>query len=551
MKGSNRGSNTTNRRKRKPTGKGFNGPTPKEEMRNCEYVKDTEKNNTFGGNSIEWFSRYPNLLLAAGSIPYPYKPGMRLPIGSIKPVAELEGTREVSVPIPGIITFDWMPTVGYSDSQTSPISIVGKEVYAKVREKFSGAIDADAPDFVMYLMALDSIFSYIAKLKTIYRTLNAYSPENYFTPTGLLLGMGVNQAAIQNLRANKMEFFQRINELVLMTRKFKCPRILDVFNRHVWLNDHVYTDAPTIKSQFYVFTQYAFYRYSTVKVPGSDPEVGAGGLIPVNVYPISETDTVQYLYDFGRRLIDALAGSDDGYLISGYLMRAYEGVPDFTIDELLLGEELVPKYNEEVLSEIENLHTVAGGYTEIRNSVSQDPNTNIVVCRPTAVYPATSDTYKFRLDGILPRFNSRNDNPTVAESTIASRMMTYIKPFNFIDTATAEATIACCTEIVVGINIVYFKKRKGDEQIVFKTIPSEVSLDLFTDATQEECETLTQLMQLSQWDWSPMVYVNITGQGAVQDVLVGDIHNVTVTSMDTLDNLNRVCLYSLFNAFSV
>lgn len=515
--------------------------------KSSEVVKDTESNNTFGGNSIEWFSRYPNLLLAAGSIPYPYKPGMVLPLGKIKSTPEQSEPKSINMPLPGIISFDWQPTVGFSDSQTSPISIVGKEVYAKVREKFSGSLDADAPDFVVYLMALDSIFSYIAKLKSIYRTLNAYSPENLFTPTGILRGMGLPDAAIEGLRANKMEFYQRINELVLMTRKFKCPRIMDVFNRHVWLNDHVYTDAPTIKSQFYIFNQYAFYRYSLVKVPGSDPEVSAGGLIPLSLYPIRETDTVQYLFEFGRRLIDALAGSDDGYLISGYLMRAYEGVPEFYVDELLLGETLIPKYNEEVLSEIENLHTIPGGATSILNTVAQDPATNSIICHPTAVYPASGTTCQFRLDGILPRFNSRSDNPTTAETTIASRLMSYIQPLSIVgDTGTARIT--CCSEIVVGINLVHYKK---SGQINFKTYVSEVMFDLFNDATQEECELLALLMQSTQWDWAPMVYVNITGQGATQDVLLGDIHNVTTTTMETLNNLNRVCLYSLFNAFSV
>lgn len=111
------------------------------------YVADTEKHNTFGGNAIEWYSRYPQLLLGAGQIPYPYRPGMTLPLGKF-----YNNNTDVvnNTTIPGLLRIDWIPSVGQSDSPTSPISIVGKEVYAKVREKFSGSLDADAPDFVIY-----------------------------------------------------------------------------------------------------------------------------------------------------------------------------------------------------------------------------------------------------------------------------------------------------------------------------------------------------------------------------------------------------------------
>lgn len=528
-------------------GKSFTKNVPNEQS----YVKDTETNNTFGGNSIEWFSRYPNLLMAAGSIPYPYKPGMRVPLGTNKAFATDTDPSPFYYVIPGILSIAWLPSVGTSNSQTSPVSIVGKEVYAKVREKFSGSIDADAPDFVIYFMALDSIFSYIAALKRVYRTLNAYSPENLFTPDGILHALGFSETNIADLRAHKMELFQRINELILMTRKFKCPRIMDIFNRHVWLNDHVYTDAPTIKSQFYVFAQHHFYKYELVDIPNSSPTAQAGGLQLYATAPWSvSSDVVGYLYNFGRSLIDALAASDDGYLISGYLMRAYEGYPEFTVDELLLGEMLVPKYNEEVLGEIENSHSLPYGYSLISNVVAQDPSTNAIISNPTVTYPIAAGAVKMAYDGIIPRFNARSDVPTIAESVINSRMMTYLGTFST-TSADATAPILGCTEIVRNYELTTHYMLNGSLRWVTTYFGSEHFVDLAHNVVKDEIDTMLAITQLVQWDWMPIIWLQVVGTDFSKSAVIGDTHNVTTIPKEALQNINTVCLYSLFNAFSV
>lgn len=512
-------------------------------------VKDTESNNRFGGNSVEWYTRYPSLTAAAGSLPYPYKPGMLMPLGQVKESAAQTAPSDVVASLPGVLTFNWTPSVGRSSSQTSPISIVGKELYAKVREKFSGSIEADAPDFVIYLMALDSIFSYIASLKRLYRIINAYSPENYFTPNGLLASLGYTPAQVENLRENKIQLYQNINELVLMTRKFKCPRIMDIFNRHVWLNDHVYTDAPTIKSQFYMFAQQYFYKFTMLNVV-DQPTVQAGGLQVAAPTIEGNSNVVGQLFTFGRSLIDALAASDDGYLISGYLMRAYEGFPDFYVDELLLGETLIPKYNEEVLGEIENLHTLPAGLLSISLNITQNPATNAIISDPIAQYDRLSNAVVHRLDGLLPRLTSRSDVPTVAESVINSRMMSYISSFsNLSGTGPVSAEVYSCSEIYLSMRMTVANAVGWYTSAAFH---SDIALAFSDGLERTEQDWIGDVMRLGSWDWSPIVTTVLGDAQARPDVILcGDIHNITTISKSALINLNNVCLYSLFNAFSV
>lgn len=517
-----------------------------------QVVRDTEKNNTFGGNAIEWYSRYPNLLLGAGQIPYPYKPGMAVTLGTYR-LADYATTDPESFPygIPGILKINWIPSLGYSNSQTSPISIVGKELYAKVREKFSGSLDADAPDFVVYLMALDSIFSYIACLKRIYRCINAYSPENLYTPDGILDAMGFSTEQILDLRQNKIQLFQNINELIFMTKKFKCPRIMDVFNRHVWLNDHIYTDAPTPNSQFYMFWQRSWFQFKMQTVP-STSSITAGGLTQVSPWSsLPSISVANYLFTFGRNLIDALAASDDGYLISGYLMRAYEGYPDFTVDELLLDETLIPKYNEEVLNEIQNLHTLPDGVGAVQCEVFQEPDQNIIVCEPTVAIAANSVPINYNWHGTNVRFTSRSDAPTVAENVINSRLMTYLETPKAQSSGGFLAGIISCTEIILSMNLYMPNVQSGDPYLPY-TVRSEMDVNLFSGADTNALDDLTALFALSQWDWAPLILPFLFGTNKkATPVLVGDIHNFTVTDVATLKNINKVCLYSLFNAFSV
>lgn len=356
-------------------------------------------------NDFSWYNNNPLLTEAASRIPFPYRPGMDV-------VMSVSG-RNPQYKIPGVFRIKWLPSISQSSEATDPASIAAKEVYAKVREAFSGSIDADPPDFVIYFLALDSIFSYIATLKRIYRILTTYTPQNYEIPDRLLAALDVPTELAENLRKNKAQLWQYINELVGMTRKFRCPHVFDIFNRHYWMNDNVYMDAPTANSQMYVFTQSDYYVFGLLNTPDGVP---AGGLI-TTPNPFSKTATVDTLFEYGVTMINALAGSDDAYTISGYLMRAYEGSDVFTVDEIQNDETFEPVYVPEVLAQIENATNISGFsvWVNTSNNISQDPKTNALICNPK-VTPLSGVT------GVVsPSISIRSDMPTVEEVVEATR----------------------------------------------------------------------------------------------------------------------------------
>lgn len=481
-------------------------------------------------NDFAWYNANPNLTEAAARIPFPYRPGMNVPYKNSQ-----------GYNIPGVLRMQWCPTVGRSASATDPASIAAKEIYAKVRAAYSGRLYADPPDFVIYLLALDSIFSYIGSLKRIYRILNAYSPDNYQTPDALLQAMGIVGQTLQNYRRDKVQFWQYINTLIDMTKKFHCPAVFSVFNRHYWLNDNVYTDDAMANSQFYIFQQKSVLKFTVAGEPA------IGQLVPVNA---SWGTTPADAYEFGRTLINALADSEDAYTISGYLTRAFEGYPEFSVDQLGQFEEFIPVYVPEVLQQIENFegidaYRLSGSSLDTviaSTAVTQNPGTNAIISQPCAPQWTTEahNTY----------LSIRSPQPNVIDVVESTRFTAYVDPLT--EVQTGYNAVDCGTELPLGLS--FFST---NNYVMFGKSFSFLQHNSITLTAQNyfgEMDGRFVLMAyvLSGFDWAPKMLLEVTKTGTGTDLLMNwDIHNTTSLSPSQLEQLHRICLYSEFGSFNI
>lgn len=481
-------------------------------------------------NDFAWYNNNPELTVAAANIPFPYRPGMSLPhYTSVTPTDDVLGEE-----IPGVMRINWIPSIGQAGMPTDPINIVGKEIFNKVRSVYSGSLDAEAPDFVIYMVALDSIFSYISTLKRLYRAISTFSPNNYVVPNTLLAALGMeNVQGIEDLRRNKMILFQSINELIKMTGKFNCPAIFDYFTRHYWMSENVYTDAESANSQFYVFNQSHYYKFALKKTPDN---VDAGGLEAVPLDLVGKTTGVAtYLYTFGKDLIDALASNDSSYVISGYLQRAYEGTPNFNVAPLDYGELIVPAYVPEVLAQIENIEGVEYTLEHVENmDISQNPKTNCVIYNPTVGGKPTHLTYgRFK-----PTLSIRSDNPSIVDIVEATRLTNHLN---------SDGTIIAGTEIVTYIQL-YHGNVAADAQWILPDIVRQITV-VDTD-NQLNVSNMRALAAISNFDWHPKFIVLWPTQDNDSVCTFMDLHNTTVIDPVDLQNLHRICVYSEFNCFS-
>lgn len=479
-------------------------------------------------NDISWYSRNPELLASASQFPYPYKPGMQITMPNVVASTSPDVTTfNETVTIPGIMAFRFIPTIGYSEDVNSPVSIAAKELYARVRKNYSGSLDADAPDMMMYNLALDSIHAYIAHLKRIYRAVSTYSPYNRDYPESILAallgvrGGSTSTSNIAYLQKSKMQFWGAINELIHMANKFVLPKDMDLYDRHRWMCEHVYLDNPTPNSQSYVFVPKGFWMI--------DETGETGTRLKYKALPSTANDAYYWSkwYDYGRELIQALSNWDDAYTISGYYSRAFEGDGTYISDLLQYDEKLLPVFVPEVLTQIENIHTVH--FDSISTTyISQDPNTNAITFTPNAQVAVG-----------MPRdsvyLNLHTANPTGADSTIASRLCAFVDMNNHIQCGT-EVVTDICTYIGTNEDHVYTSEYNV-------ALPSSASALVVL---------LGHLARLSWFNKHPIIAlsnVSALTEAATFWKPLGEIENFTVVPHSAMEQLHRVCVYSEFNCF--
>lgn len=531
----------------------------REELMNQGSVDDS-RNVVGRGNSLNdigWYSKYPALLTAVASIPFPNRPGMRIPIAQNVP-----STGASYVAVPGIMSLYWSPSVGKCNQVTDPASVCARELYARVRASFSGRIYADAPDFLIYIMAMDSIYSAIGEMKRVFRIARTWGPDNYMVPEALLYALGWDPV---DTMTNRTQLWDYINQLALMTQKFKVPADLDVFNRHYWMNDNIYLDTPSANGQMYAFVCGAYYQYDpTIETPDG---VAAGGLkYSIPMYGDSGRRTPTSMYTFVKGLIESLSAWDDAYTISGYLQRAFEGSSSFTVDQVAIDERFEALYVPEVLSQIENFKPVymtgdsAPSITSLdanipNATISQNPTTNTIICNPNVSIPTNSDLVAYSTFALNIPLSVRADNPSVADVAIASRMLSYIDTPK-VSGANTEYQIHCGTEIPWAIMITtYVDGGSGSMSLMVNVNVGSVANTVLAATSAIGTRALRVAAQRSQFDWRPIgytaVHLNSSGKTTLYFEFDGDIHNVTIVSKEDIDNLNRVCTFSEFSAFNI
>lgn len=452
-----------------------------------KYQQTEEKLSSL--NDVSWYTRYPELTIAAASLPYAKRPGMELPLG-------VYGSDEISytTAIPGVCKISWIPSIGYSDSNTSPAATAAKELYARVRSNFSNSLNVDPPDFIIYLMALDSIYSYISMLKRMYKTLNMYSPMNFAVPEALLQAMGLDSAAIGNLRENPNKLWETINTLVRHVNEFVIPDMFDIIHRHSWMNENVYCDAPTPMAQMYLFQQVAFYKFQL--------DTDGAGMLKSTASPVKAGVTTKELLDFGIELIEALNADDTIYDMNGYLMRAFGESGRYLALSANQNEIISPVYVPEVLSQIENSVSLVPSANG--RDITQNPQTNVILHKPSM----SSNTF------VYPLINIHHDNPTVGDTLVASRLLASV---GNIAATTGPYPVICGTEIVTGytvIRLITAPSAYSTSSVITTSRNFQSYINLTSDSSASE---LVDLMgMLSSFDWHPMIRVLFTTNGTTK-----------------------------------
>lgn len=533
------------------------------------------KNSKAGTNDVQWYARNPQLLSDSASFSYNAALGSKLDWSSAielgSPVQLIAYGSNYRWAFPGILAIHYANWCGSSDPnlgshETSAINIAAENIYSFVRHANSGHANYDAPDLMMYLMAMDSLYSFIGWCRRLYGTARLFSQKNYYYQRLLTEVQGVDYP---DLMQHLSDFRAYINTLSAKASAFAVPATMPIMQRHFFMASNVYKDHDTEKAQLYVFQPEGFHFYgvdSTLPTPYDTPFQ----LIfkPFAAWNAATTTpmSISSIMAYGESMISALLQSEDIGIMSGDILKAFSG-NIFSIPATPEDYVVMPVYNPEVLSQIQNSRDVPdvvrdaikSGYpTEWhRLDILQNPNTNKLVAdfrSGVGTWITGITEYGDLVDAVNPIVSLNNEHPTPADTMIATRLtQSWILEYgdNTAVPSTANSNRwkcqACGTEVVLGY---YLAEITGINNASIHIINPALAVD---NGSQTIGTTvLKDMFALSNFDWHPFstfgIYQRLSGTQSRITMIgyLGDIDTYRVFTAEELAKLDQTALLSLY-----
>lgn len=225
---------------------------------------------------------------------------------------------------------------------------------------------------MLYLCAMDNLYSYIAYLKRVYGVANTYSYTNRYYPQAVLNSMGVN---FEDITSNLADFRAAINVLAVKVGSMCVPASMSYFAKHMWMYDGYYLDSNQDKAQTYLFVPDGFFQFQLDQDGAGSlfyapMNYQAGSLVPTEV---DQTALLTYsdLIAYGNALLNPIISNEDMNIMSGDILKAFGADNLYKVQGINELYTVLPSYDEEVLQQIENLSLI-GSYVEETATLTQN-----------------------------------------------------------------------------------------------------------------------------------------------------------------------------------
>lgn len=578
MKGKkNRG--TGRKYTRKDSSKNMRRDVEVEDTARRELRNDTNKYDCRSrDNDPSWYARSPQIIRDFASLPFGNPVGSQLP-GTV--------ARLGSGSIPGIMTLFYTPTIGVANSENSAVNVAMRNIYSYVRHANSGHANYDAPDLMMYLLAMDSVYMFVSWIKRLYGQMMLSTVYNRYYPKALIESELVDY---DDLAENLADFRGFINLYVAKIGSMAVPNSMSYMARHSWMTEGLYVDDPsTPKAQTYKYVPASFFQFyldsSSTNVVGALKQTGI-------VYQANNTyvakRTFADIVALGNSLINPILSNEDMNIMSGDILKAFtdSGVVKQTgISETYI---VLPTYSAEVLSQMENA-SIYSGSLGVGVSQTTEVGTGYLVSTPIApvrnlrnmnMEPDGTSTVAgsviqkmvgpYQGDRLL---NMHTQEVTPDMVMVATRLLNTVSTQSDLEGTTSGALLlararmaSCGSEVITSGTIWYYTFNNGAATLQNMQIATNmlytVTIPEFSGApgqtmTQIGLWVLPDIARLTQFDWHPLVYPTFVGwnsDAVVQEnkivqpsCMFGDVANYTTISEANISNMNDIALLSEFS----
>lgn len=440
--------------------------------------------------------------------------------------------------VPGIFTIYTTPAVGYAQSETAGVNIASKNIYSYVRHDNSGHTNYDSPDLMIYLLAMDSIYSMVAAMMRIYGVAQVYSQKNKYLGKVLLQAMGVDA---EDVMSNLANFRAAINIYISKVGTMCVPAIMSYYLRHLWMYTNVFKDEDIEKASLYQYVPAVLWQYSDTASMGLSAvnafsAMGNASMITLNeahrINPDIPLHTVNSMIRLANRLLDPIIASESLNIMSGDILKAFGKENLFKIPLIPTEYGTIPIYSDEVLYQIHNTQFASsrpmdldGNYDTTLSSLSvvQDPN---IGSGNLLFQPKFKDIKHLSLVRIMDFYK---EDVTPEDVIVASRNMLTGSSMDAPE-YTGGSITAC-----------------GSEICMFAVVTKMSSTGAFNEA--KICDgsvaaTTTTVSSMYKFNFAP-IFLNYASAGA-PSTLWGDLGNYTLIAADTVAKLHDSAIMSMF-----
>lgn len=328
-----------------------------------EHGRDTSSKRI---NDASWYVANPQLAKDAASIPYSVFNGVQYQLMTDRSFEHSVLGDVLTGSQPGIYIYKYIPFPGET-SPTSALNMSMRALYTYVRHANAGHANYEAPDLMMYILAMDSIYLMIHEVIRFIRLAYAYNIGNRLIPLNIFRSMGIDHI---DLTANLANYRSQINQIVAKVNTLAVPADFDLFRRRAVLGSSILTDEPNKPTQIIVPKSTCYYEYDPTGTTGgyliAKPWLKNAGSMGLSYSKGNGVNTDNFWeghYDIGtlqdaiNKINDALSillGDEDINIMSGDILKAYGNDKLYSMNYVDENMSIEFSHDEELLSQFAN-----------------------------------------------------------------------------------------------------------------------------------------------------------------------------------------------------
>lgn len=449
-------------------------------------------------NSLSWEAHIPErndwryyalseeIAKQVGSIPYSYLTGV--PVGITFAGSNLQQDRTwMSQAIARVEVDNAQMTASFDNSG---FRLATNQLYTFVRHANSGARNYEAPDLMMYVLAMRDIYSEFCCIARALGLLKTFSFVNRNTPRFILQTMRLDY---EDAIGNAAQYCARLNIIGKQINSLAIPKYFKAFSRADYIYSNIFMDSNDMRGQFIYFDKRGYYTFST-----TTNESGTELIYNQHAGSIQGPITIGDRLNVLQQMVDAVTIDTDALTMSGDILHAFKDAQLYQTGEITLTTTVAPVFDEDILAQVENMHTmemVGEGNDVWQASMNVTQSDGAINWSPAWI--VADPWHALQPDKYL--FNSHKENPDFKDNLEWSRLMATWMSNKPTDAVTTAVLTSC------GLEIPY-------RFVMFiQGSPFEWSLSQNVGATSSftQMEAISTIVA-SGFDWHPTSYVRTT-----------------------------------------